>query len=269
MSKLATWPAMTAAASCVRQPSILFSGKTRRHRGDLSAVRRPNLGDDQGRRRPSSAQLARSQAIADFIVQSVQPATPAYPPSWARNSQNIILRHREHIPRFPQRRNLHHLSRPLFAECYNRYAFDLAGVEGTITIIEPKAAAPGKPWVFRADFVSRDAVVDLALLAKGFHIVTGPVPYNADGPKRLHWDAVYKHLTDNGFSSKPVMEGAGAAAGEAYAGPSRTGQQSAASTPKNPVLRSHMASTPPLDNLAPWPRPAFPSCTSAAASTPS
>ncbi len=72
---------------------------------------------------------------------------------------------------------------PYFTECYDRYAFDLAGVEGTITVIVPKTAAAGKPWVFRADFVGRDAVVDLALLAKGFHIVTGPVPYNADGPR--------------------------------------------------------------------------------------
>jgi len=92
---------------------------------------------------------------------------------------------------------------PLFAECYNRYAFDLAGVEGTITIIEPRPPLRASRWVFRADFVSRDAVVDLALLAKGFHIVTGPVPYNADGPKRLHWDAVYKHLTDNAFPASP------------------------------------------------------------------
>ena len=61
---------------------------------------------------------------------------------------------------------------------------------------ELKTAAPGNPWVFRADFVNRDALVDLALLAKGFRIVTGPVPYNADGPSRAHWDAVYKHLTD-------------------------------------------------------------------------
>jgi hypothetical protein len=36
-----------------------------------------------------------------------------------------------------------------------------------VAIIVPKAAAPGKPWVFRADFVTRDAAVDLALLGKG------------------------------------------------------------------------------------------------------
>ena len=40
------------------------------------------------------------------------------------------------------------------------------------------------------------------------HIVTGPVPFNADGPILQHWNAVYQHLIDHGFSRKPVMEGA-------------------------------------------------------------
>ena len=52
---------------------------------------------------------------------------------------------------------------------------------------------------------------------QGFHIVTGPVSTDANGPVREQWNAVYKHLTDHGFSRKPVMEGAGTAAGEAYA----------------------------------------------------
>jgi hypothetical protein len=54
--------------------------------------------------------------------------------------------------------------------------------------------------VFRAGFVNRDAAVDLALLAKGFHIVTGPVPFNADGPMLAHWNTVYQHMIDHGFS---------------------------------------------------------------------
>ena len=41
-------------------------------------------------------------------------------------------------------------------------------MEGAINVIVPKTIAAGKPWVFRADLVDRDAVVDLALLAKGF-----------------------------------------------------------------------------------------------------
>jgi hypothetical protein len=70
----------------------------------------------------------------------------------------------------------------LFADCYDRYEFNVGGTEGTTAVIVPKTAAAGTPCVFRAGFVDQDAKVDLALLAKGFHIVTGPVPYNGDGP---------------------------------------------------------------------------------------
>ena len=71
--------------------------------------------------------------------------------------------------------------------------------------------------MYRAGFVFRDAKVDQALLAKGFHIVTGPVGTNVDGPVVKDWDTVYEYLTGHGFSKKPVMEGAGGGAGEAYA----------------------------------------------------
>ncbi len=140
---------------------------------------------------------------------------------------------------------------PGFVECYDRYAFSLEGVEGTINVIAPKNAAAGMPWVFRADFVNRDAAVDLALLAKGFHIVTGPVPYNSDGPLIAHWNAVYKHLTDHGFSRKPVMEGDGGAAGEAYAWAIENPDKVSCIYAENPVMHSNLAKTQPLDNLAP------------------
>jgi hypothetical protein len=67
--------------------------------------------------------------------------------------------------------------------------------------------APGKPWVLRADLVSRDSVVDLDLLKKGFHIVTAPRPRDPDRTVLQEWDALYKHLTDHGFSTKPVEPG--------------------------------------------------------------
>ena len=67
---------------------------------------------------------------------------------------------------------------PGFTECYDRYDATTKspwGVTG-MAVIVPRTVAPGKPWVFRADRIGRDAaVVDLALLAKGFHIVAAPV----------------------------------------------------------------------------------------------
>ena len=139
----------------------------------------------------------------------------------------------------------------MFTECYDRYSFDLGGVEGSINVILPKTAAPGKPWVYRAGFAGRDALVDLALLSKGFHIVTGPVGYNSDGPQRRHWDEVYRHLIANGFAQKAVMEGAGGAAGEVYAWAIANPDKVSCVYAENPVLRSTTSRDSMLDNLAP------------------
>jgi len=190
--------------------------------------------------------------IADFIVHNVDPKTEVSPSfaggKFVRNSyygtQNVYRN-------FPSEGTYITCRGPEFAECYDRYAFGLDGVEGTTTVIAPRTEAPAKPWVFRADYVGREASVDLALLAKGFYIVTGPVPYNADGPKLADWNTVYKHLVAQGFSAKPVMEGAGEAAGEAYAWAIENPDKVTCIYGENPVLRSKLAKMQPLDNLAP------------------
>jgi pimeloyl-ACP methyl ester carboxylesterase len=138
---------------------------------------------------------------------------------------------------------------PWFAPSYDRYQFRIDGAKMPVSVIVPKEAAAGKPWVFRADFATRDAVVDLALLGKGFHIVTGPVPTDADGPSLREWNAVYKHLTAHGLSKKPVMEGAGGAAGEAYAWAIENPDKVSCVYAENPILRSHMTKAQPLDRL--------------------
>ncbi|MGA2254646.1 MAG: hypothetical protein ABSG53_08300 [Thermoguttaceae bacterium] len=189
--------------------------------------------------------------IADFIQQSIESVAVA-PPAFVggKSTRSSYYSTESFFRNFPKEGTYITCRGPCFTACYDRYAFDLPGVEGTITVIAPKTAASGNPWVFRADFVDRDAVVDLALLAKGFHIVTGPVPYNADGPSLKHWNVVYRHLTGHGFSQKPVMEGAGAAAGEAYAWAIANPDKVSCIYGENPVLRSKLSKTP-LDNLAP------------------
>ena len=149
---------------------------------------------------------------------------------------------------------------PEFTECYDRYdvaargPWELTGM----AVIVPKTVAPGKPWVFRADRIGRDAaVVDLALLAKGFHIVAPPLLAQS-GPVRDQWDAVYKLLTDHGFSRKPVMEGAGTAAGEAYAWAIENPDKVSCIYGENPALHSLMSKRPPIDNLAPLARAGVP-----------
>jgi pimeloyl-ACP methyl ester carboxylesterase len=190
--------------------------------------------------------------IVDFVVRSVQAGSNVPPPfAGGRSTRISYYSIRSSYLNFPTEGTYITCRGPEFTECYDRYMFDLAGVEGATTVVVPKTNAPGTPWVFRADFVGRDAVVDLALLAKGFHIVIGPVPYNADGPIQLHWDAVYRHLTDHGFSRKPVMEGDGQAAGEAYAWAIENPDKVSCIYAENPILRSNLSKKPPLDNLAP------------------
>ena len=80
--------------------------------------------------------------------------------------------------------------------------------------------------------------------------MTGPVPYNADGPSLQSWNAVYDLLTGHGFSKKPVLEGAGGAAGEAYAWAIANPDKVSCIYGENPVLRCTMTKAQPLDNLA-------------------
>jgi pimeloyl-ACP methyl ester carboxylesterase len=80
--------------------------------------------------------------------------------------------------------------------------------------------------------------------------VTGPVPYNADGPSLAGWNTVYKLFIDNGFSKKPVLEGIGGAGGEAYAWAIANPDKVSCIYAENPVLRSTMTKPQPLDNLA-------------------
>jgi hypothetical protein len=197
--------------------------------------------------------------IADFITQSVQSRTlPAPDYLGGRVTKTNYYSTENSYRDFPKEQTYVTCRGALFSECYDRYAFEVGSVEGAVTVIVPKAEAPGKPWVFRAEFVGREAAVDQALLAKGFHIVTGPVPYNGDGPSLAHWNAVYKHLTEHGFSKKPVLEGGGRAAGEAYAWAIENPDKVCCVYGENPVLRCFMSKTQPLDNLAPLAKASVP-----------
>ncbi len=138
---------------------------------------------------------------------------------------------------------------PWFTACYSRYEFNIGGVMGPVTITLPERAAPGNPWVFRAGFAGRDASVDLALLAKGHAIVTGPASFNSDSLILKDWNAVYAWLTANGFSKKPVMEGAGGAAGEVYGWAINNPDKVSCIYAENPVMRSTFSKLQPLDGL--------------------
>jgi hypothetical protein len=65
-------------------------------------------------------------------------------------------------------------------------------------------------------------------------------------------------LVDNGFSKKPVMEGIGANAGELYAWAIANPDRVSCIYARNPSLRSLMAKSQPIDNLAPLAKAGIP-----------
>jgi pimeloyl-ACP methyl ester carboxylesterase len=190
--------------------------------------------------------------MADFIEKSFQEQPPAVPDyiggnRYTRYTYYSLESAYEQVPQdnyFITRRG------PAFTPCYNRYEVGL-GFDAAVNIIAPNKEAAGRPWVLRAGFVGRDARIDQALLAKGFHIVVGPVGYNSDGPTQADWDKLYAYLTEHGFSKKPVMEGAGGAAGAVYAWAIANPDKVSCIYAENPILRAANVKTQPLDNLAP------------------
>jgi pimeloyl-ACP methyl ester carboxylesterase len=117
------------------------------------------------------------------------------------------------------------------------------------SIVVPQKPAPGKLWVFHTSFLERDSAVSLALLAKGYYLVLPPI--SQTGAVQKEWDDLYQKMVDNGFSTKVVMEGTGAKAGESYGWAIAHPDKVTAIYARNPVMRSLMSKTQPIDNLAP------------------
>ncbi|HVY73486.1 MAG TPA: hypothetical protein VG890_01570 [Puia sp.] len=204
--------------------------------------------------------LLNPSPIADFIEQSVREARPAKPDFVAGAVNRTFYYSDAEDYHYAADENTYITYRgPLFAPVYERFIFQLPGVESFVTVIAPNKAAAGNPWVFRCGYVKRDAVVDQGLLAKGFYIVAGAVPYNADGPQLAQWNAIYKYFTDHGFSRKPAIEGDRSAAGEAIAWGIENPDKVSCIYAENPILKSRvMTKTLPIDNLAPLAKAAIP-----------
>ncbi len=147
---------------------------------------------------------------------------------------------------------------PGYVPSYARYTSPGTGNfhADAMSIVVPQKPAPGKPWVFHPSFLERDSAVALALLAVGYHLVLPPI--SGSGAVQKLWDELYNRMVDNGFAKKVVMEGTGAKAGESYAWAIANPDKVTAIYARNPVMRSLMSKTPPIDNLAPLARAGVP-----------
>jgi lysophospholipase L1-like esterase/pimeloyl-ACP methyl ester carboxylesterase len=93
---------------------------------------------------------------------------------------------------------------------YHGYQAHSFKVDGCDTIVvAPKEAAAGNPWIWRAEFFDHRPEADLALLAKGFHLVYITVGNTFGCPDAMaHWMVLWHQLTETyGLSRKPALEG--------------------------------------------------------------
>jgi pimeloyl-ACP methyl ester carboxylesterase len=200
--------------------------------------------------------------IADWIADHSQVHPEPIPPFinitnyiksyyYSFDSTNIVL---------PEEKTYATCRGPGFTACYERYdAIDAQsrwGVTG-LSIIVPKQTAPGKPWVFRGNAIQRESVVDQALLARGFHIMTAPL-LKHKGAVQTEWNETYQFMTNHGFAAKPVMIGSGAGAGEAYAWAIANPGKVACIYTRNAMMRSATVKGTLLDDLAPLARARVP-----------
>ncbi|HWB61822.1 MAG TPA: alpha/beta hydrolase, partial [Chthoniobacteraceae bacterium] len=192
--------------------------------------------------------------IADFIEQSVkEKANPPAPmPDYAGDhaTRGWYYSLENNFREFPKDDAWITYRGPIFTPTYAEYQASL-GFPAPVTIIAPNKEAAGRPWVYRAGFVDRDAVADQALLAAGFHIVVGPVGYNEDGPIVDNWNKLYQHLVAHGFSKTPVIEGEGGGAGEAMNWAIANADKVSCIYCEDPLFRTHMNKVQPMDNLGP------------------
>lgn len=77
------------------------------------------------------------------------------------------------------------------------------------TVVVPRQAAPGRPWLWRGEFFGAFAEVDRALLAEGWHVAYLQCKNTFGNPDTMRrWEGFYRRLTrDHGLSPRPVLLG--------------------------------------------------------------
>jgi len=78
-----------------------------------------------------------------------------------------------------------------------------------VTLVAPKKAAPGRPWVWHGEFFGHKPAPDIALLGKGFHIAYMKINDMLGSPPAVAlWNECHAELTSKyALSQKPALVG--------------------------------------------------------------
>lgn len=89
---------------------------------------------------------------------------------------------------------------------YTCTSFDFEG--NAAKIVQPKKAAKGNPWIWRARFWGHEPQLDIAMLERGYHIVYCEVSERFGNAEAVEiWNRFYQFLQHSGLQSKAIMEG--------------------------------------------------------------
>jgi pimeloyl-ACP methyl ester carboxylesterase len=91
---------------------------------------------------------------------------------------------------------------------YGYRQYDFTFNERSCKIVEPKVAAKGLPWIWRARFWGHEPQTDTTLLGKGYHVVYCDVVELFGNPQAVAiWNRFYKKMRKVGLAKKVVLEG--------------------------------------------------------------
>ena len=78
----------------------------------------------------------------------------------------------------------------------------------TCRVVEPRAVAKGRPWLWRARFWDFEPQTDIDLLERGYHVAYCDVAELFGSPRAVaRWNGFYKKMAKAGFSRKMALEG--------------------------------------------------------------
>lgn len=100
------------------------------------------------------------------------------------------------------------LEKPMVDNFYG-YACSSFDFEGRASkVVQPKKAAKGNPWIWRARFWGHEPQLDIAMLERGYHLVYCDVSERFGNEEALGiWNRFYQFMQQSGLHNKAIMEG--------------------------------------------------------------